>query len=78
MTAACITDISPSGYTCYHRPCSVGRGGGGDFLLSDHFKVNSNLIPAYSTLESMRVELSDSSFSAYISQIGLLCKYGLK
>ena len=27
-TAACIADISPSGYTFHHRPRSFGRGGG--------------------------------------------------
>ena len=61
-----------SGYTCHHRPRSVGRGGGVGILLSDHFKVNSHLIPDYSTFESMCVEISDSSFSAYF-----VCMYQL-
>ena len=34
-------------------------------LLSDHFKVNSCLIPDYSTFESTCVEISDPSFLAY-------------
>ena len=46
-TAACIADISPSGHTFHGRPRSVGRGDGVGFLLSDHFKVNSQLIPDY-------------------------------
>ena len=61
-TAACIADISPSGYTFHHRPCPVGRGGGVGFLLSDNFKVNSYLIPDYSTFESICVDISDSYF----------------
>ena len=61
----CIADISQYGYTFNRRPCSVGRFGGVGFLLSDHFKVNSYLIPDYCTIESIRVEISDCSFSAY-------------
>ena len=64
-TAACIADISQSGYTFHHRPRSVRRGGDVGFLLSNHFKVNSYLIPDYSNFESICVEISDSSFSAY-------------
>ena len=66
-TAACIADISPSGYTFHHRPRSVGRGRGVGFLLLDHFKVNSCLIPDCSTFESIYVEISHSSFSAYFA-----------
>ena len=64
-TAACTADISPPGYTFHHRPRSVGRGGGVGFLLSDHGRVNSRLIPDYSTFESICVEISYYSFSAY-------------
>ena len=67
---ACIADISPSDYSFHHRPCSIGRGVDVGFLLSDHFKVNSYLIPDYSTFESTCVDISDSSFSAY-----LVCLY---
>ena len=51
-TAACITEISPSDYTFHHRPRSVGRDDGVGFLLSDHFKAHSRLIPDSSTFES--------------------------
>ena len=61
-TAAWIADIPPSGYTFHHRPCSVGRKGGVGILLSEHFKVNSRLIPDCSTFDSICVEISDSSF----------------
>ena len=64
-TAACIADIFPSGYSFRHRPHSVGRSVGIGLLLSDHFNVNSCLIPDYSTFEFICVEISYSSFSAY-------------
>ena len=59
-TAACIADISPSGYTFHQRSRSVGRGGGVGFLLSYHFKVNSYLIRGYSTFEHISVEIAYS------------------
>jgi len=64
-TAACIADISPSGFTFHHRPRSVGRGGGVGFLIAKQFKVNLLSNPEYSTFESICVDISHSSFSGY-------------
>ena len=64
-TASCIAEISPLGYTFYHRPRLIGRGGGIGFLVSDHFKVKLHSNPDYSSFESMCAEISDSSFSAF-------------
>ena len=65
-TASCIAEISPLGYTFYHRPRLIGRGGGIGFLVSDHFKVKLHSNPDYSSFESMCAEISDSSFSAFL------------
>ena len=64
-TVACIADISPSGYTFHHRPRSVKRGDGFGFLVSKQFKVKLHSNHEYSSFESISVEISDSSFSAY-------------
>ncbi|MEG7525400.1 MAG: hypothetical protein M3H12_20335, partial [Chromatiales bacterium] len=64
-TAACIADISPSGFTFHHRPRAVGRGGGFGFLITKQFKVNLHSNPEYSTFESICVDNSHSSFSGY-------------
>ena len=52
-TAACIADISPTGYTFHHRPRPVARGGGVGFLISKLFKVNLHTSPDYNSFESM-------------------------
>ena len=59
--AAYIVDVSPSGYTFYHRPRLIGRGGGVGFLISRHCKVN---IPTL-IIPVLCAEISYSSFSAY-------------
>ena len=49
--AACIADISPLGYTFYHRSCLIGRGSGIGFLISEHFKVKLHSNPDYSSFQ---------------------------
>ena len=64
-TVACIADISPSGYTFHRRPRSGRRGGGVGFLVSKQFNVNLHSNPEYFSFDSISVEISYSSFSAY-------------
>ena len=64
-TAACIADISPPGYTFHHRPRPVGRGGGVGFLISNIFYVNLHTSPAYTSFESVCVNIPNWCFSRY-------------
>ena len=61
--------VTTTGYSFHHRPRSVRRGDIVGFLVSQQFKVNLPSIPEYFSFESICVEISDSSFSAYFDCI---------
>ena len=63
-TAACLDDISPPGFSLFHRPRPSGMGGGVAFLVRETFKVEIIHTPKFLSFEAICILVKHASITA--------------
>ena len=73
-TKSTIADISPPGYSFFHKPRADQRAGGGvGILVSDKFKTDIHPLQSFKTFEAISARIGNNSFSGFV-----VCLYRLK